>query len=82
MGQTPVGNGPISRWKGQEVGKRCHARKNGSTSMVKGGLGFPADERGTTTTVLLASLIGVAPINTQGRFFLISAPVVGSRLTQ
>jgi hypothetical protein len=50
--------------------------------MVRGGRGLPAEERGTTTTVLLASLIGVAPIITQGRFFLISDPIVGSRLTQ
>lgn len=28
--------------------------------MVRGGCGLPAEERGTTTTVLLASLIGVA----------------------
>ncbi len=39
-------------------------------------------ERGTTTIVRLAWLMGVAPTKTQGLFLLISDPFVGSRFTQ
>ena len=39
-------------------------------------------DNGTTTTVCLALLIGVAPTMTQGLSLLISEPRVGSRSTQ
>jgi hypothetical protein len=50
--------------------------------MVSGGLGLADVERGTTMTVRLAWLIGVAPTNTQGRRLRISDPWLGLRLTQ
>ena len=58
----------------------CFPRQE--TEIVSGGLAVAKVERGTTTTVRLAWLIGVAPTSTQGLSLLISEPIVGSRFTQ
>jgi len=52
------------------------------TATTNGGRAVAEEDKGMTTTVCLAKLIGLALTITHGRNFFISAPCVGSKFTQ